>query len=248
MRFIVPSLALLLLVFASGCTQTSDITDCGSDDSCFANAYDLCKEARYASLDDQQEFQDLTLIRSMTAEVKPINGNSCFVEYKFNRFELVGDTSGYPQEALDIINSFNGASMRCTIPGKVELSIDSMNNIIDSCEGSLKTAFEDLTEYYDSLSDTLDDYLSKRFSVSNSICASGNIIVFIMNMGTEALSQEDFTITVDNELVTSGIEGDIQPMSSGRFSWNCGNTCDSGKHEIELKTVSDTLNPVVYCT
>ena len=247
MKKILP-IILILAIIISGCTQTG-IIECDSNKTCFLNAQELCKKAKIVTTESQESVNNLTINGIISAEIKSGTSDNCVLDYKINKFEISGDTSQYPQQLLDIANSFNQASMTCTIPGKVELTINSLANIVNSCQGSLRTVFERLYDYYEALRQELERTVSKSFNIpaGGSYCVNGVITVLIMNTGTGTINKDDFTITVNDIDASSGMEDSIEPMMSGTFSWDCGGSCSSGSHAVYLETISSTQRITVTC-
>jgi hypothetical protein len=120
--------------------------------------------------------------------------------------------------------------------------------VADSCQGSMRTAFEELAGYHESLIKEMEKIVSKQFSVSQVFCINRKITMFIQNIGTDTIKKNEFTIKVDDVDASSGLESDIEVYKTAKFSWNCGGECSSGEHNIYLETVSMDTTSYVMCS
>ncbi len=93
--------------------------------------------------------------------------------------------------------------------------------------------------------------ISSTFTITSgaAYCSNGVITVQVLNTGQSTLTQADFTITkVDGTDVTPRTVT-IQPGKAATIiSYDCGGTCSTGSHTVDIGTSSTVQHPKVYCT
>ena len=92
--------------------------------------------------------------------------------------------------------------------------------------------------------------IQKTFTVTQgaAYCTNGVITVQVLNTGQSQLVSADFGIhSIDGGNVA--VSSVTIPPGEARtlISTNCGGSCTSGSHTIDIGTSSTVVHPVVYC-
>ena len=96
--------------------------------------------------------------------------------------------------------------------------------------------------------------IQKTFTVTQgaAYCTNGVITVQVLNTGQSQLTTGDFGIVSydGTDLVgTASVRSVTIPAGEARtlISHNCGGSCPSGSHTLDIGTSSTVVHPVVYC-
>ncbi len=87
--------------------------------------------------------------------------------------------------------------------------------------------------------------------IGGAFCTNGAITIQVVNTGTADISDSDFTIAqIDGTDVTGSlVSGTIPPEEAATLlsSYNCGTSCSSGYHTIDIGTKSLVKHENVHC-
>jgi flagellin-like protein len=94
--------------------------------------------------------------------------------------------------------------------------------------------------------------ISGSFTIAEqggAFCTNNIITVQVTNTGTGTLQDEDFTIARVDGVTVPLLDVTIPPGEADIImNYNCGGTCSSGAHTVDLGTEAVVKHPPVYCT
>lgn len=103
--------------------------DCGQDTNCFNSMAQKCKPSTYLNIKDGSYYE---------YKIKGSEKDNCIIYVKLEKMA--------PGSSIDLINSFQGKDMICSIPKQELNNIDilDMESFLNYCTGPLKEAIYEL--------------------------------------------------------------------------------------------------------
>lgn len=122
--------AVAFVVLLSGCME-AELKDCGNDMTCFMEAAMNCTPAKVNYIQGEEQLGVEGMSMTIYMEVSGGTKETCNSYFQLSDITMPPNA---PQEALDRVNQYKGADMRCVGP----VSIFNENTFADYCEGTLK--------------------------------------------------------------------------------------------------------------
>jgi hypothetical protein len=198
---VITFLALISLVIISGCLTPGQV-DCGSDESCFADAVQTCSPAAVRTAEKQETFGELRVNYIISGSVKGKEGNTCVVEEKIEELEMTGNLTASPSRLIYLLYSIVDSPITCKISGPVELDMNGIRRVSGQCTGQMLDLLNEAFAYKEG---TPENITAKKIEVLESFCVGGKkVIVYIRNIGTESCN-----LSTDLKLVNSSTLSEI---------------------------------------
>lgn len=196
------ALMLTSLVVASGCVSNAPI-DCGSDESCFADAMESCSAATVRTSEKEETFGDLDVSYFVSASTLGIEASSCISEVVIEDLEMTGNLTGAPGRLLYLMWTSVDSPLRCKTEGPIDLDMAGILSSSARCTGSLIDTLEEAFTYKEG---TPQNVTTKKIEVlESSFCVGGKkIVAYIRNIGTSELNMSE-----DVRLVYAGNQTEI---------------------------------------
>ena len=206
---ILVAIALLSLALASGCLSSEPI-DCGTDESCFADALSECAEATVMTVSKEEAFGVINLRYIMSGSTVGVVGNSCVFEATFEEIEMVGNLTQAPSRLIFHIFNLTGSPIRCMVSGPpIGLDIGSINQSAGLCSGDGLDILKEALRYREGEPPMPDGIIE----VQEAFCVGGKrIVLYVRNVGSS-----DINISTDMQLL-DGDSGEPIPVEWRDFS------------------------------
>lgn len=202
------AITLLSLVLASGCL-TSEPIDCGSDESCFADALSSCKAAIIKTESKEEAFGVIDLRYKLSASIKGAEGDSCIVEETFEEMEMIGNLTQAPSRLIFYMYSLTGSPITCKVSGPIDLDIGGINNTADECSGDALDILKEALKYKGGE----PPQPASIIEVEEAFCVGGErIVIYVRNEGSS-----DINLSTDMHLLDSD-GGEPTPVEWMDFS------------------------------
>ena len=182
------ALMLTSLVVASGCVSTEPL-DCGSDESCFADAMRSCSAATVRTTQKEETFGGVDVRYLVSASTKGIEASSCISEVVIEDLEMTGNLTGAPARLLNLLISSANSPLRCKTDGPIDLGMAGIRAVAGQCTGSMIDTLEEAFTYKEG---TPQNVTTKKIEVLESYCVGGKrIVAYIRNTGTVDLNMSE---------------------------------------------------------
>ena len=204
-------LVLISLVIISGCVSREP-KDCGSDESCFAEAVESCSLATARTMDKIETFGGVETRYVISASVKGPEEGSCVVEINVAELAMTGNLTQAPARLIYLLYSLVDSPISCQLTDAPDIDISGIRSIAGHCTGSMLDNLEEAFTYEEGEHTNVSP---RRIEVLESFCVGGEKIVgYIRNVGTETLNIS-MDISIVNARDKSEVHVDWRDFSGG---------------------------------
>lgn len=209
------AIALVSLLAASGCLGSVPV-ECGSDESCFADAVSSCAKATVKTATKEASFGVIDLRYILSASIEGKDGDYCVVENTFEEIEMIGNLTMAPSNLIFHLYSLTGSPITCRVSAPFSLDIDGINSSAGMCSGNGLASLLEALRYRYGEPPQPPSFLDIR----EAYCVGGErIVVYVRNDGLS-----DVNLSSDVELI------DTESGQALTVGWKDF----SGAHPVEI--------------